>query len=82
MKRLKPCPFCGGEAAIVFSGRISSDSIATGYIIAKCKICGAASKGAFYKGPEENIHEIPLQDTIGGRKTSLAWNMRVNNPNE
>lgn len=33
--KLKPCPFCGGEAATVFY---------TGYIYVSCENCGATSE--------------------------------------
>lgn len=72
--KLKPCPFCGGEAEITFSGRIGDNW--RGYIVAKCEICGASSKGAFYYGPEI---EIDLEETVGGEKAMKAWNMRTGN---
>lgn len=68
--KLKPCPFCGGNAKIEFSG----DHYRGGYIIARCQTCGAASKGCYYRGPEI---ETPLEITTGGEKTGYAWNRRV-----
>lgn len=74
MKELKPCPFCGGEAAIVFSGRYEHG----GYIIARCQTCGAAAKGFYYRG---DPIEYPLEETVGGIEAANAWNRRIGIPN-
>lgn len=71
-KKLKPCPFCGGEAEIAFSG--ATYLCWKGYIVARCATCGASVKGAFYHGEEI---EIALDETIGGAKAERAWNRRV-----
>lgn len=75
-KRLKPCPFCGGNAELVFSGRCDRDGYKRGFIIVKCQICGGAGKGAFYAGYDV-LDDIGLENTIGGEKAMTAWNMRA-----
>lgn len=69
---LKKCPFCGGDAAITFSGAVTN-STWKGYILAKCKICKASSRGYFYHG--EPI-KIPLDSTIAGFEETERWNLR------
>lgn len=71
---LKPCPFCGGSAEIVFRGARYTSGHWKGYITAQCKTCGASAKGCFYQGPEI---DIPIEDTAGAERTSEAWNRRV-----
>ena len=71
---LKPCPFCGGSAHVVFRGTRHSGNW-KGYIIAQCQKCLASTKGFFYQGP---VIEIPLEDTVGAEKAEKAWNRRVN----
>ena len=72
--KLKPCPFCGGDAEIVFSGQQYTYGYWKGFIVAKCQMCGAASKGVYYSG---DAIELPLKDTIEGERTAKAWNRRV-----
>ena len=72
--KLRECPFCGGKAEIVFSGKQWSDEWKE-YIIAKCSRCGGAAKGFYYRG--EPI-EYPLEETVGGEYAADAWNTRDN----
>lgn len=74
MDELKPCPFCGGNAGIVFSGQQYTNGQWKGYIVAQCETCAARAKGAFYQGKEI---EIPLEETHGGYITAKAWNRRT-----
>ena len=66
---LKPCPFCGEEAEIVFNGTFEYG----GYIVAKCTVCKASAGATFYKGPEI---EWPLEETVGGERAAKIWNRR------
>lgn len=71
---LKPCPFCGGRARIIFSGKTHADYW-RGVIIAKCLCCGASARGAFYEG--DPIEEIPLELTVGAEIAEENWNRRI-----
>ena len=71
---LKPCPFCGGPAKIVFRGARYVSGYWKGYIVAQCRMCAASAKGAFYQGAEI---KIPLEDTVGAEDAEIAWNRRV-----
>ena len=71
MDGLLRCPFCGGEAELVFSGQMRMRW--KGFILCKCQTCGGAGKGIFYEG--EPI-EIDLYDTVGGEKAIKYWNRR------
>ena len=73
MKGLKRCPFCGGVARIVFSGK-RYGTYWEGFIIAKCQMCSASSKGIYYCG--EPI-DIPLEETQDGEDAIDCWNRRV-----
>ena len=70
LRELKPCPFCGAEAEIVFSG----NPFKGGYIVARCTLCKATVVGGYYRGKEI---EIPLEETKGGEKAIAAWNRRL-----
>ena len=72
-EELKKCPFCGFHAELTFSG--SQYGNWRGFILVKCKRCGAAAKGIFYYG--EPI-EYPLEETVGGKDAIRYWNTRVN----
>lgn len=72
VQKLKPCPFCGGEAKIEFRGQYNEWR--GGYIVARCRTCGASTKGTFYRGPEI---EIPLEITVGGTNEAHQWNRRT-----
>lgn len=77
---LKPCPFCGGKAEIVFRGRnvgYYDDDHVKGYIVARCRICKASSKGSFYEGKSLKNLPWPLEDTVGGEEAAYAWNRRI-----
>ena len=76
MAELKPCPFCGGKAEIAFIGSTNCNGTTKGYIAARCRLCGARTKGAFYKGEEITVL---LESTIGGELTEEAWNQRADN---
>jgi len=39
MKKLKPCPFCGGIAEVEIIGVIRTDNKYVGGYIARCKSC-------------------------------------------
>lgn len=66
---LKPCPFCGGEAEITFSGIPERG----GYIVARCTVCRASAGACYYRGEEI---EIPLEETVGGIRAAEMWNWR------
>ena len=74
-KGLKDCPFCGGAAQIAFVGNQGQHNW-KGFIKAKCTVCGASAKGAYYHG--EPI-EISLDETVGGMLVAEAWNLRAQN---
>lgn len=71
IEKLKPCPFCGGEAILEFRGQYNSWK--GGAIIVRCQTCAASAYGCFYNGEEI---EIPLEITVGGKAT-YAWNRRA-----
>ncbi len=71
MTELKPCPFCGGNAHLTFSGTMGD--IWKGFIICRCKGCGASAKGMYYFGKPI---DMDLCDTIGGEEAIEAWNRR------
>ena len=69
MRKLKPCPFCGGQPDFSMMG----DGLGpgTGWFvngdwlgIVRCQKCGASLE---FRGKKENLHKIALQ----------KWNRRV-----
>lgn len=71
-EELKKCPFCGFHAELTFSG--SQYGNWRGFILVKCKRCGATAKGIFYQG--EPI-SIPFEETKGGEDAIRYWNTRI-----
>lgn len=49
MERLKPCPFCGGNADFVQVTR----HIDNNRVVVKCDMCGASTKAFSDKHPEK-----------------------------
>lgn len=74
---LKPCPFCGGEAEITFSGRYIQRGHVRGYIVARCRTCKASVSGGFYEGEPLEEQPWPIDETIGGCDAAHIWNRRV-----
>lgn len=68
--KLKPCPFCGGEAAVSFSGSFERG----GYIHVRCTRCKASVGAGYYHGEPPKIN---LAETDLGRKAVSVWNNRV-----
>lgn len=60
-KKLKQCPFCGGDAEIQDRGRQYLESDPE-YVTVKCSMCGAGTKLFLYHNMDKAI---------------TAWNRRV-----
>lgn len=66
MDKLKPCPFCGGDAALeVFDGRYGP------LVYAACEICGASSKHFRIGSKEDPWEGKPA------RQAAHFWNQRA-----
>lgn len=77
--KLKPCPFCGGKAELVFSGKQYGDEW-NGYFVVRCLVCGAQSKGIYYRGdPIEKPVCISLIGTVAEHELVCKWNARADN---
>lgn len=66
---IRPCPFCGQEADLVFDG----GEFRGGYIKVRCFTCGAQSKGVWFRGEMT----APLEDLEEGVKALRQWNSRA-----
>lgn len=68
----KPCPFCGGEAHIVFSERVNYE----GHHAASCKQCFAEGQPAYLGEPRAATYwnKRPLESAAHerGRKETIA----------
>ena len=62
--KLKPCPFCGGEAELIHGTAYAEDYSSQ----VQCSKCGAKIK---------EIHRAV--DYCADEKAAEAWNRRVNN---
>lgn len=70
-KKLKPCPFCGGESEIVKRYRITTDTtdhIFDIYAHAVCSVCGVSTRTIV----------INAKDSIE-EKIAEFWNRRADN---
>ena len=65
-EKLKPCPFCGGEAELAYGGKGSF--IAEGISFVRCKECGAV-------GQKFEVSRKYSSD----EKAIDAWNRRIDN---
>ena len=65
MEKLKPCPFCGGEAVVVRAKSTSYFKREVPYKV-KCGHCPCALAYTFFKSKEQAI---------------AAWNRRANDDN-
>ena len=76
MKRLRPCPFCGGDARLGFSGvPETSGSFMSVWVDVRYRVCGARVKPAVYNGSsiaEENLSRTEVGFSLIGR-----WNTRT-----
>lgn len=66
--RLKPCPFCGGEAGMSFYARVSSPDVAGYYV--ECGSCSAGGEPFDIQG------EMPDREEYTKSKAIAAWNTR------
>lgn len=64
-EKLKPCPFCGGEAEIVKRHGITNDDI---YAYAVCSVCGVSMRTIVIKANEIVVEKI-----------AEFWNRRADN---
>ena len=77
MCELKPCPFCGGKAAVRFSGHRYTNGYVKGYIVVGCNTCMASVRGAYYQGDSLDILPYSIEETVGAEKAIEKWNRRV-----
>ena len=64
--KLKPCPFCGGEAYI-------ENDFSDYSFMVRCLVCGAKTR-TFMTG----LNDIPIDDEIAAQNLAAeAWNRRV-----
>lgn len=69
--KLKPCPFCGGEAEFIYKFLSPHDMDNKMLVRVRCKECFAQSP---YKA---NPKYHGWFDAINKRKAAYAWNRRV-----
>ena len=72
---LKPCPFCGGEAELLYKFRSTQDSDNHMLVRARCKDCNAQSP--YKRSPKHH----GWFDAINKKKAIEAWNRRANDEN-
>ena len=72
---LKPCPFCGADAVVEFSGHRNARDILKGFFVVKCQIWSASVSGGYYHGKEADMWE-PIEETVGALKAIKRWNRR------
>ena len=68
MEKLKPCPFCGGEAELQ-QGQWNRDGSMRGYVFARCTNCKAAARRVEYSA-------IEAHRGFDEQKASNLWNRR------
>ncbi len=74
--KLKPCPFCGSEAEVIFRGKPENG----GFFVVKCTICRASMVGGYYRGSADDLFnaEHPMSDMVGAHYAVENWNRRAN----
>lgn len=76
MMRLRPCPFCGGDARLGFSGIPETlGTSMSAWADIKCRVCGARVKPAVYNGVP--IEDKDLNRTEVGFTLIARWNTRT-----
>lgn len=73
--KLKPCPFCGGEAELKKLGVICDE----GYAVV-CKKCKARTKLTFIEKPGKDV-ELDSFSRIAKEKLIRQWNVRAGDSN-
>ena len=69
--KLKPCPFCGGEAEVKKLGVICDE----GYAVV-CKECKARTKMTFIEKADRPV-DILLRRTVAKVTIAARWNRRA-----
>lgn len=69
MSKLKPCPFCGGEAELCYGPGLGTDSCRGYTLYAGCNECGAKSPGLWQEKKPEPSDPI-------WKDTADEWNYR------
>lgn len=64
-KKLKPCPFCGGEAQL-------TDDFSDYSFIVRCSLCGAETQTVIM-----GLDDVPDDEIIAQNLAIEAWNRRV-----
>lgn len=70
MEKLKPCPFCGGEAQLVVNGWKA---------FVQCKRCEAKTRTIKHSLPRKNAEHLSFAEAERDRWAVEAWNRRTNN---
>jgi Lar family restriction alleviation protein len=72
---LKPCPFCGGDAKVMFNINSKND---VWFTFIKCEVCNAQGK-TFAVGEHTELDDEEVVEKKVGRaakKAAEAWNRR------
>lgn len=80
MIKLKPCPFCGGEADLIMSTRGIGDNMTTirNTFVVRCRKCGISGKYHESRIYQTNDGEVHIEAT-GADEAIKEWNRRTNN---
>lgn len=82
--KLKPCPFCGGDASIDFG--YNHEAISTGFAWVKCRECMCRTRSAYVR--DERLGELdfevktlekdePIEENTDYKELVNLWNTRV-----
>ena len=71
--KLKPCPFCGGEATLYTHTARRYPFARLGLV--KCEVCGASSR--VYKCEIQEIDDDGFWEQRAFKSATLTWNMRI-----
>lgn len=79
MEKLKPCPFCGGEAEIMCLSTVNEHGILSKVFVITCKECGLRNPKAFRIFAQIHNDGICVFDESEKKEAIEAWNRRVKN---
>lgn len=73
--KLKPCPFCGGEATLNFEGHRNGEPVRVRYIYIRCEECYMGTAHCRAKLPDQLGMDGDYDEKV--KMITTLWNRRV-----